>query len=65
MDRTGPIWEIAKRLLAEDPDQDAATLAMAHVGAAVALFERCDPVKAEALRAAIKDAINRRTSTKR
>lgn len=65
MERTGPIWELARRLLAEDPDQDAATLAMAHVGKGVALLEQCDPAKAEAIRAAIKDVIEPRTRTKR
>ena len=60
MDRTGQTWELTQQLLADDPELDPAVLAVAHLGAAAILFERCDPDMAEAILAAVESVVGRR-----
>jgi hypothetical protein len=60
MDRAKQTWELTQQLLADDPELDPAVLAMAHLGAAAILFERCDPAMAEAILAAVESVMGTR-----
>ena len=60
MDRAHQTWQLTQRLLRDDPGLDPSVLAMAHLGAAATLFERCDPDVADAILAAVESVVGAR-----
>ena len=60
MDRTCETWGLTRWYLDQDPDLHPSVLGMAHLGAAITLFETCDPEIAEALLAGLEKIVGER-----